>query len=143
VTWTCTAFSAACVLQQSHPPSPVLVEKTDQESSLRRAGHLHDGVCVNIVEKPDDRFGPMDSDSPVSAVPLSDSTVVRAQGGCCKSDTQVSSKEVEKNFAESATKWMLSSPPSGASDGRPDTEDAALGPANILNSGIEPINVKV
>ncbi|KAH0704203.1 hypothetical protein KY285_018481 [Solanum tuberosum] len=133
----------ACVLQQSHPPSPVLVEKTDQESSLRRAGHLHDGVCVNIVEKPDDRFGPMDSDSPVSAVPLSDSTVVRAQGGCCKSDTQVSSKEVEKNFAESATKWMLSSPPSGASDGKPDTEDAALGPANILNSGIEPINVKV
>uniref|UniRef100_A0A0V0IZI0 Putative ovule protein n=1 Tax=Solanum chacoense TaxID=4108 RepID=A0A0V0IZI0_SOLCH len=133
----------ACVLQQSHPPSPVLVEKRDQESSLRRAGHLHDGVCVNIVEKPDDRFGPMDSDSPVSAVQLSDSTVVRAQGGCCKSDTQVSSKEVEKNFAESATKWMLSSPPSGASDGRPDTEDAALGPANILNSGIEPINVKV
>lgn len=131
------------MLQQSHPPSPVLVEKTDQESSLRRGGHLHDGVCVNIVEKPDDRLGPMDSDSPVSAIQLSDSSVVRAEGGCCKSDTQVSSKEVEKNFAESATKWMLSSPPYGTSDSRPDTEDAALGPGNIVNSGIEPINVKV
>ncbi|CAN4116515.1 unnamed protein product [Withania somnifera] len=74
----------ACELQQSHPPSPVLVEKTDQESSIRRDGNLHDGVS--------------------SAAQLSDSTVVRAQGGCCVSDTQISSKEVVKNFAESATK---------------------------------------
>lgn len=130
---TCTAFSAACELQPSQPPSSVLVEKLDQESSVRSAGHLHDGV-----------FGPMDSDSPVSAVQLSDSTVVRVQGGCCESDTQIFSKEVDKNFAQSATKWMLSATPSGISDGRAHTGDAALGPANIdVNSGVEPINLKV
>lgn len=144
MTLTCTAFSAACELQQSHPPSPVLVGKTDQESSIRCAGHMHDGVCVDIVEKPDDRFGPMGSGSPASAVQLSDSTVVRTQGGGCESDTQISSKGVEKNFAESPTKWMLSSLPSGTSDGSPDTEDAALGPANIdVNSSIEPMSTLV
>ncbi|XP_059291172.1 uncharacterized protein LOC132044681 [Lycium ferocissimum] len=130
----------ACELQHNHSPSPALVEKADQESSIRRDGHLHDGVCVNIVEKSDDRFGPMDSGSPASAVHLSESTVVTAQGGRCESDIQISSKEVEKNFAESATKWMLS-PPSGASKGSSDTEDAALHPAKIdVNSGVEPIN---
>lgn len=143
VTLTCTTFSAACDLQHSHPPSPALVEKADQESSIRHDRHLHDGVCVSIVGKNDDRFGPMDSGSPASAVHLSASTVVRAQGGCCESDIQISSTEVEKNFTESATNLMLSSP-SGASNGSPDTEDAALGPANIaVNSGIEPINQKV
>ncbi|MCD7455064.1 hypothetical protein HAX54_026941 [Datura stramonium] len=137
------AFSAAAGLQQSHPLSPALIETADQESSIRPDEHLHDGVCVNIVEKPDDRFGPMDSGSPASAVQLSDSTLIRAEGGCCESDTQISSKELEKNFVESATKWMLSSP-SGTSDSNPDTEDAALGPANIdVNSGIEPINLKI
>ncbi|KAJ8531464.1 hypothetical protein K7X08_026898 [Anisodus acutangulus] len=131
-------------LQHCHPLSPALVEKVDQESSIRRDGHLHDGGCVNIVEKNDDRFGPVDSGSPASAVHLSDNTVVRAQGTCCESDTQISSKEVEKSFAESATKWMLSSIPCGTSNGSPDTEDAALGPAEIdVHSGIEPINQEV
>ncbi|XP_070041997.1 uncharacterized protein [Nicotiana tomentosiformis] len=123
----------ACDLQHSHPPSPALVEKADQESSIRHDRHLHDGVCVSIVGKNDDGFGPMDSGSPASAVHLSASTVVRAQGGCCESDIQISSTEVEKNFTESATNLMLSSP-SGASNGSPDTEDAALGPANMLSS---------
>ncbi|KAF3677778.1 putative serine/threonine-protein kinase WNK1-like [Capsicum annuum] len=127
----------ACELQQSHPLSPALVEKADQESSIRHDGHLHDGVCMNTVENPDDRFG-----SPASAVQLSDSTVVRAQGGGCESDTQISSKEVTKNFAESATKWMLSSLPSSTSDDNQGwlkdeaSKMFALGPKNLKPSKI-------
>ncbi|KAF3652669.1 hypothetical protein FXO37_17427 [Capsicum annuum] len=111
--------------------------KADQESSIRHDGHLHDGVCMNTVENPDDRFG-----SPASAVQLSDSTVVRAQGGGCESDTQISSKEVTKNFAESATKWMLSSLPSSTSDDNQGwlkdeaSKMFALGPKNLKPSKI-------
>ncbi|CAN4091803.1 unnamed protein product [Withania somnifera] len=141
-------FPGTDMLQKKIPKKDIQeaceFEKMDQESSIRHDMDLHGGVCLNIVGKTDDRFGSMDSGSPASSTQLSDSTVVRAQGGCCESDIQISSKEVVKNFAESATKWMLSSPPSGSSDCSPDTEDASLGPANIdVNSVVEPINLKV